>query len=57
MISGVAIMTDTDNTGETAIAYYGDIVFKKWIPNHLYLLLLNFFLNSTTEHFVKVYTI
>ncbi len=29
MISGVAIMTDTDNTGEAAEAYYGDIVFKK----------------------------
>ena len=29
MISGVAIMTDTDNTGESAIAYYGDFVFKK----------------------------
>ena len=29
MISGIAIMTDTDNTGETATAYYGDIVFKK----------------------------
>lgn len=29
MISGVAIMTDTDNTGETVTAYYGDIVFKK----------------------------
>ena len=28
-ISGVAIMTDTDNTGEKAIAYYGDIFFKK----------------------------
>ncbi|MBI4401695.1 MAG: DUF3047 domain-containing protein [Nitrospirae bacterium] len=28
MISGVAIMTDTDNTGETATAYYGDIVFR-----------------------------
>ena len=28
MINGVAIMTDTDNTGESAIAYYGDIVFK-----------------------------
>lgn len=28
MISGVAIMTDTDNTGEKATAYYGDIVFK-----------------------------
>jgi len=33
MISGVAIMTDTDNTGESAIAYYGDIVFKKLIRN------------------------
>jgi hypothetical protein len=29
MVSGVAIMTDTDNTGESAIAYYGDIFFKK----------------------------
>ena len=29
MISGVAIMTDTDNTGEAATAYYGDITFKK----------------------------
>ena len=29
MISGVAIMTDTDNTGESAAAYYGDILFKK----------------------------
>lgn len=29
MISGVAIMTDTDNTRESATAYYGDIVFKK----------------------------
>lgn len=28
-ISGVAIMTDTDNTGESATAYYGDIVFRK----------------------------
>jgi hypothetical protein len=28
-ISGVAIMTDTDNTGESAVAFYGDIVFKK----------------------------
>ena len=27
MISGVAIMTDTDNTRETAIAWYGDIIF------------------------------
>jgi hypothetical protein len=29
MISGVAIMTDTDNTGESATAYYGDAIFKK----------------------------
>jgi hypothetical protein len=29
MISGVAIMTDTDNTGESATAYYGDISFLK----------------------------
>ncbi len=28
-ISGIAIMTDTDNTKESATAYYGDIVFKK----------------------------
>jgi len=27
MISGVAIMTDSDNTGESARAYYGDIEF------------------------------
>jgi len=29
MISGVAIMTDTDNTGESATAYYGDILFRR----------------------------
>jgi len=29
MISGVAIMTDTDNTGESAAAYYGDIFLRK----------------------------
>jgi hypothetical protein len=29
MISGVALMTDTDNTGESAMAYYGDISFRK----------------------------
>jgi hypothetical protein len=28
-ISGVAIMTDTDNTGESAVAFYGDIILKK----------------------------
>lgn len=32
LISGVAIMTDTDNTGESATAYYGDIVFGKAAP-------------------------
>jgi hypothetical protein len=29
MITGVAIMTDTDNTRESAVAWYGDIVFRK----------------------------
>lgn len=29
MITAVAIMTDTDNTGEFATAWYGDIVFRK----------------------------
>jgi hypothetical protein len=29
LISSVAIMTDTDNTKESATAYYGDIVFRK----------------------------
>ncbi len=28
MINGVAIMTDTDNTKERAVAYYGDIIFE-----------------------------
>ena len=28
LITGVAIMTDTDNTGESATAYYGDLVFR-----------------------------
>ncbi|MGB5159148.1 DUF3047 domain-containing protein [Desulfobacterium sp. N47] len=28
MVSGVAIMTDTDNTGEKATAFFGDIIFK-----------------------------
>lgn len=28
-ISGIAIMTDTDNTGESAVAYYGDISFSR----------------------------
>ncbi len=29
MINGVAIMSDTDNTKETVVAYYGDIEFRK----------------------------
>jgi hypothetical protein len=29
MINGVAIMSDTDNTKERAIAYYGDIIFRR----------------------------
>ncbi|HEX9759223.1 MAG TPA: DUF3047 domain-containing protein [Nitrospiria bacterium] len=29
LINGVAIMTDTDNTGESAQGFYGDIIFKK----------------------------
>ena len=29
MISGVAIMTDTDNTGESVTAHYGDIRFRR----------------------------
>jgi hypothetical protein len=28
-ISGVAVMTDTDNTGESVRAFYGDIVFRE----------------------------
>lgn len=28
-ISGVAIMSDTDNTKERSVAYYGDIVFVR----------------------------
>ena len=28
MISGVAVMTDTDNTDGQAVAWYGDIVFS-----------------------------
>jgi len=32
MINGVAIMSDTDNTKERAVAYYGDIVFEKRTP-------------------------
>jgi hypothetical protein len=29
LIAGVAIMTDSDNTGESATAFYGDIIFRK----------------------------
>jgi len=29
-ISGVALMTDSDNTGESAVAYYGDITLRPW---------------------------
>jgi hypothetical protein len=29
-ISGVAVMTDTDNTGESAVAFFGDIAFEKF---------------------------
>ncbi len=29
LINGVAIMSDTDNTKERAVAYYGDIIFMK----------------------------
>jgi hypothetical protein len=29
LISGVAIMTDSDNTKESAVSFFGDIVFHK----------------------------
>jgi len=32
LINGIAIMTDTDDTGEQATAYYGDISFRKTPP-------------------------
>jgi hypothetical protein len=32
LINGVAIMSDTDNTKERAVAYYGDIVFVRASP-------------------------
>lgn len=28
LVNGIAIMTDTDNTGESAVAWYGDISFQ-----------------------------
>lgn len=34
-ISSIAIMTDTDNTGENVHAYYGDIVFRAMRPHRL----------------------
>jgi hypothetical protein len=33
-VSGVAIMTDTDNTRERATAYYGDLIFGKRPTGH-----------------------
>ena len=33
LIQGIAMMTDTDNTGESAVAYYDDIVFRS-LPSH-----------------------
>ncbi len=32
IISGVAIMTDSDNTKESAVAWYGDITFFQNSP-------------------------
>jgi hypothetical protein len=32
LVEGVAIMTDTDDTGESAEAWYGDIVFSSELP-------------------------
>jgi hypothetical protein len=32
LVSGVAIMTDTDDTGESTTAYYGDILLRKAEP-------------------------
>ncbi len=29
MISGIAIMTDTDNTGDSTVSYYGDIILSR----------------------------
>lgn len=33
LVNGVAVMTDTDNTGEAAVAYYGDIEFQAAFPD------------------------
>jgi hypothetical protein len=35
MISGIAIMTDSDNTAESTTAFYGDITFRKRNPDSL----------------------
>jgi hypothetical protein len=32
-ITGIAVMTDTDNTGESATAWFGDIVFRRKSEN------------------------
>lgn len=34
-ITSVAVMTDTDNTGESVLAYYGDITFRRGAPGTL----------------------
>jgi len=31
-VSGVAVSTDTDNTGETAESFYGDVAFRARRP-------------------------
>jgi hypothetical protein len=36
-ITAIGIMTDTDNTGESVHAYYGDIVFRRIAPPRLVL--------------------
>src|SRR5699024_4750544 len=33
-ITGIAIMTDSDNTGGSATAFYGDIILKRKSPWH-----------------------
>ncbi len=34
-ITSIGIMTDTDNTGDNAHAYYGDMVFKRIAPSRI----------------------
>lgn len=31
-VTSIAVMTDTDNTGESVLAYYGDIMFRRSAP-------------------------